>query len=212
MAKVLAAGGSSVRVVSDGVISHRVYDSLARHRVTRTWWLRDWRGMMVDVGPAVPGRERFDRTLSLGRGEYVLGCGPALSGGVREFVRVGEAWVREASHPDGHCLLSDYAGGLSMASDELCLVVCLSRDRFECLDCGKLYVVRGHAAAACRTPERHESCRPPAVGLACGVGSEVFWNGEVKMVAGSLSDVKREYTAGETIGRRESTRSGGARA
>ena len=143
---------------------------------------------MVDVGPALSGRERFDRTLSLGRGEYVLGCGPARSGGVRELVRVGRAWLREFSHPDGHHLLSDYAGGLSMSSDDLCLVVCLSRDRFECLDCRQTYLARGHAEAACRTPGRHGLCRPLTVELAGGAARDAFWNADVKTAGGYPAD------------------------
>lgn len=202
-----------MRVVSDGLMTGGVYDSLARHRASRTWWLRDWRGVMLDVGPALAGRERFDRTLSLGRGEYVLGCGPARSGGVRELVRVGDAWVREFSHPDGHHLLSDYAGGLSMASDMSCLLVCRSRDRFECLDCAKAYVVRGHVLAACRTPERHGGCRALEVELAgCAMGSGAFWNAEVKTGERSASGLIAGRRDVGPFERRESTRCGGARA
>ena len=199
-----------MRVVSDGVMTDGVYDSLARHRAARTWWQRDRRGVMLDVGPALAGRERFEQG-SLARTGRI--CAWLRSGGVRELVHVGDAWEREFSHPDGHYLLSDYAGGLSIASDMSCLLVCRSRDRFECLDCAKAYVVRGHVLAVCRTPERHGGCRALEVELAgCAIGSGAFWNAEVKTGERSASGLIAGHREAGRPERRESTRCGGARA
>ena len=115
----------------------------ARYRQSRGWWLRDGEGNFVDIGGFASAARIFDRTLTLGPGEYVLGCGPAGSGGLRQAVRVGPLWRRGATGPDGHFLLTDASGGVSVASESGCWVFGLSVDVFECVDCGGLYRLTG---------------------------------------------------------------------
>ncbi len=137
------ARAAGVRVVSESCLSAETYRSLARYRQSRGWWLRDGEGNFVDLGGFAPAALIFDRTLSLGPGEYVLGCGPAGSGGLRQTVRVGPLWTRGEDGPDGHFVLMDSSGGVSVGSESGCWVFGLSADVFGCATCGSLYRLVG---------------------------------------------------------------------
>ena len=134
-----------------------IYESRARHREARGWWLRDHRGGFVPLGCFARGDAPFDRTLTLPRGRYTLGCGPAGRDGVRKTIVVGPTLKREGPPTgDGHFVVSDRSGAVSLLGEVGCVPLLSGLRTFECAVHGARYRVRGHSVQVCHNPDLHE--------------------------------------------------------